>query len=204
MGEERLKRYRWSSYPWYLNRAGKRPVWLIAERVLGSLGLGPKEVKGYEAYIEGRVLELGSKAGRKELEAEWQALRRGWYVGSKGFGEQLQEQLEKALSGRQRESHSGEAKTAHDEAAAERELQRAFRALSLDKSAVGRLAKGAAEKVVLAWWLRRRTTVSLRWVSERLGMGHYTRVTQAIRRVEYQPGRKIKQVKRLLEQLNNT
>jgi hypothetical protein len=138
------------------------------------------------------------------LEAEWQALRRGWYVGSKGFGEQLQEQLEKALSGRQRESHSGEAKTAHDEAAAERELQRAFRALSLDKSAVGRLAKGAAEKVVLAWWLRRRTTVSLRWVSERLGMGHYTRVTQAIRRVEYQPGRKIKQVKRLLEQLNNS
>ena len=24
IGEERLKRYRWSSYPWYLNRAGKR------------------------------------------------------------------------------------------------------------------------------------------------------------------------------------
>jgi hypothetical protein len=34
-------------------------------------------------------------------------------------------------------------------------------------------------------------------------MGHYTRVTQAIRRVEYQSGRKIKHVKRLLEQLNN-
>ena len=42
--------------------------------------------------------------------------------------------------------------------------------------------KGAPEKVVLAGWLRERTTVSLRWVAERLGMGHYTRVTQAVSR----------------------
>jgi hypothetical protein len=55
--------------------------------------------------------------------------------------------------------------------------------------------------VVLAWWLRRRTTVSLRWVSERLGMGHYTRVTQAIHRAECRPGRKINQIKRKLERL---
>ena len=201
VGQERLKRYRWSSYPWFLNRAGKRPGWLRTERVLGSLGFDPKEMKGYEAYIEGRVLELGSKAGRKELDEEWESLRRGWYVGGKGFVEKLQDYLEKGMSGRRRESHSGEAKTAHDEAAAERELQRAFRTLGLDEGAVERLSKGAAEKVVMAWWLRQRTTVSLRWVSERLGMGHYTRVTQAIRRVERQPGRKVNQIKRKLERL---
>jgi REP element-mobilizing transposase RayT len=199
IGEERLKRYRWSSYPWYLNRAGKRAGWLNTERVLGSLGFGPKEVKGYEAYIEGRVLELSSKAGRKELDEEWKSLRRGWYVGSKGFAEKLQEQLDQVMKGRRRESHSGEAKAAHDEAAAERELQRAFRALGLDEGAVERLAKGAREKVVLAWWLRRRTTVSLRWVSERLGMGHYTRVTQAICRTEHQSSRKLNQIKHKLE-----
>jgi REP element-mobilizing transposase RayT len=201
IGAERLKRYRWSSYPWYLNRAGKRPCWLSTDRVLGDLGFGIKEAKGYEAYIEGRVLELGSKAGRKELDEEWKALRRGWYVGGKGFVEKLQEHLEKGMSGRRRESHSGEAKAAHDEAAAERELQRAFRALGLDDGAVEQLAKGAGEKVVLAWWLRQRTTVSLRWVSERLRMGHYTRVTQAIRRAECRPGRKINQIKRKLERL---
>jgi hypothetical protein len=32
-------------------------------------------------------------------------------------------------------------------------------------------------------------------------MGHYTRVTQAIRRVERQPGWKINQLKRKLERL---
>ena len=56
------------------------------------------------------------------------------------------------------------------------------------------LGKGAAEKVILAWWLRERTTVSLRWVSDRLRMGHYTRVTQALSRMRRRPGRKLKQL----------
>jgi REP element-mobilizing transposase RayT len=201
IGAERLKRYRWSSYPWYLNRAGKRPGWLSTDRVLGSLGFGPKEVKGYEAYIEGRVLELGSLAGQKELEEEWKALRRGWYVGGERFVEKLQTHLEQVMKGRRRESHSGEAKAAHDAAAAERELQRALRALGLNEAGMERMPKGAAEKVVLAWWLRRRTTVSLRWVSERLEMGHYSRVTQAISRAGRRPGWKLKRIKRKLARL---
>jgi putative transposase len=89
VGQERLKRYRWSSYPRYLNRAGRRPVWLSTAQVMGSLRLGPQERHGYEAYIESRVLELGTKAGRKELEAQWKSLRRGWYVGGHSFLDKL-------------------------------------------------------------------------------------------------------------------
>ena len=33
--------------------------------------------------LEGRVLELGLKRGRKELAEEWKAIRRGWYVGGR-------------------------------------------------------------------------------------------------------------------------
>jgi hypothetical protein len=40
---------------------------LKVERVMQSLGLAPDQAKGYEAYLEGRVLELATKAGRKEL-----------------------------------------------------------------------------------------------------------------------------------------
>ena len=39
-----------------------------------------------------------------------------------------------------------------------------------------KLPKGSPEKLVLAWWLRENTTVTMRWLSERLGMGRYTRV----------------------------
>ena len=68
----------------------------------------------------------------------------------------------------------------------------------LDKDALHDLPKGSPEKVALAWWLRENTTVTLRWVSERLAMGHSTRVTQAIRRMSRRPARKLANLKRKL------
>ena len=70
-------------------------------------------------------------------------------------------------------------------------MSRGLKALELRAADLERLPRGAGEKVALAWWLRRRTTVTLRWVSERLGMGHYTRVTQAVSRLNRKPARKL-------------
>ena len=197
VGRERLKRYRWSSYPWYLI-GGRRPEWLSTAQVLASLRLGPEERRGYEAYVEGRALELGTQAGRKEMETQWKALRRGWYVGGEGFLEKLEGYLEDAVHGRQRESHSGQAKAAHGEAAAEKALRDALSVLKLSGGELEQLPKSAPEKAVLAWWLRQRTTVPLRWVSERLAMGHVSRVSQAVGQIRRQPARKHEQLKRLL------
>ena len=105
-----------------------------------------------------------------------------------------------ALEGRRRESHSGQAKGAHDEAAAQKALQAALGALGLSESRLERMPKSAPEKRVLAWWLRQRTTVPLRWVSEHLAMGHFTRVSQATGQVKRRPGRKHERIKRLLSQ----
>jgi len=88
----------------------------------------------------------------------------------KTVGEELAVKPDKALKGRRRESHAGPAKAALGEAA-ERRLKRGLDCLGLTVKELKDLAKGAAEKVVLAWWLREGTTVSLRWVSERLEMG---------------------------------
>ncbi len=184
--------------PWYLTRAGKRPVWLRVERVMESLGLGPADGRGYEAYLEGRVLELGTKAGRKELDRQWKALRRGWYVGGKSFVAKSEGYLGPRLKGRRRESFSGGAKARHDTAAAEQALAVGLRALGLREAELAGLAKGAAEKVALAWSVRQRTTVPLRWVSQRLAMGHYSRVTQALSRVRRRPGRKLQRLQRRL------
>jgi hypothetical protein len=49
-----------------------------------------------------------------------------------------------------------------------------------------------------AWWLRRRTKVSLRWLREELSMGHLSRVSQAIGQINRRPGRKHDPIKRLL------
>jgi hypothetical protein len=76
-----------------------------------------------------------------------------------------------------------------------------MRALALNEESLKTLPKGTPEKAVLAWWLRENTTASLRWVSQRLEMGHYTRVTQAISRVARRPNRKHKNMKRKLTDL---
>jgi hypothetical protein len=39
----------------------------------------------------------------------------------------------------------------------------------------------------MAPWVRERTTVTLIWVSEELGMRHYTRVTRAVCRMKRKP-----------------
>jgi hypothetical protein len=91
----------------------------------------------------------------------------------------LEARLKGAVKDRERESHGGPAKAAHDEAGAELLLEGGLRASRLSEAALARLFRGAAPKVVLARWFRQRTAVPLRWVSGRLAVGHYTRLTPA-------------------------
>src|SRR5258705_381246 len=109
----------------------------------------PEQSKGSEAYREARGLERGIKTKSKELEAQWKALRRGWYVGTREFGHELEKQLDKARNRPRRESHSGPAKQAHDETAAEAMIVAGLRALKLDESDLTDLPKGAPEKAGL-------------------------------------------------------
>jgi hypothetical protein len=62
----------------------------------------------------------------------------------------LEAHLKRTVKGRKRESHSGLAKAAHDEAGAELLLEAGLRAIGLREAALARLSKGAAPKVVLA------------------------------------------------------
>jgi REP element-mobilizing transposase RayT len=96
-GREPLRRYRWSSFPEYLRRAGSGPEWLYCERVMAALRLKPGEVKRYEAYLESRVLELADPGTHPEWEAKWKELRRGWYVGGETFLDQLKARLGKLV-----------------------------------------------------------------------------------------------------------
>jgi hypothetical protein len=98
-------------------------------------------------------------------------------------------------------SYSGEAERAHGEAEAERLLARGLAALDLAEDQLAETRKGAREKEVLAWWLCRHTTARRRWVSERLGMGDESRVTQAIGRLKRKGQPELERLKRRLEQV---
>ena len=64
--------------------------------------------------------------------------------------------------------------------------------LGLAPEVLRRGRKVTAEKAALSQWLRERTTVSLRWVSERLRMGHYRNAGRGIRKMRTQDVRKLR------------
>jgi hypothetical protein len=149
--------------------------------------------------VEGRVLELGIEAGRARLTEEWQAVRRGWYVGGQVFRERLLGLAEKPLRQARSASLSGGAKREHGEARAERMLAVGLAVVGLAQSDLPTGAKGALRKQVLAWWLCRHTAVHRRWVSQRLHMGDESGVTRAIRCVQGQGEAEVASLKGRLE-----
>lgn len=196
IGEQKLWEYRWSSYPSYVKEAA--PSWLRTERVLGSLGLPPEACAAYEAYMESRVLELGIKERRKELEAQWGSLRRGWYVGGAGFRKNLLDRVDQGAGANQQRRSSQADGQPHNQSRAEQMLEVGLGALGLRGADLSMLPKGQAEKLVLAWWLYGQTTVNRRWVAQRLYMGYETRVSQAASLVESSHQGPLKEMKEKL------
>ena len=73
--------------------------------------------------------------------------------------------------------------------------------LELAEGQLAEMRKGAWEKEVLAWWLCQHTTARRRWVSEQLGMGDESRVTQAIGRLKRKGQPELERLNRRLEQV---
>jgi putative transposase len=176
--------FRGSSFPLYAGQA-KRPAWLQTARVLGSHGLEDTSSgrSAYVNYMRMRVREEWSQEPGA-LAPEWREIRRGWYWGGEDFKERLLERLVAVVSGRKRESYSGAAALAHDERMAEQLLQRGLVALGLSLNAVKTLRQNDPRKQGLAWLLRTATVVAADWVSARLGMGHRSNVSRAVRKID--------------------
>ncbi len=118
------------------------------------------------------------------LKAEWQELRRGWYLGDEGFKAQLLEKVGAVMSGRKRESYTGLAAEAHDEQRAEVLLQRGLTALRISVAEAQALPQNDLRKQGLAWLVRTATVVTGDWVRARLCMGHRSNVSRAVQRLQ--------------------
>lgn len=181
-GGPTLPEFRWSSLPAYGNRA-KRPAWLEVGRVLASLNLDDSAPgrRDYVHYIEGRARDAQDKARGKELAEEARLIRRGWCLGDEAFRESVLDKLDEVMAPRKRDSFHGAERHEHDGRVAERMLKAGLARLELVETELGDLAKNDVRKVALAGWLKARTIVSNRWVSERLVMGHEMNVSRAVK-----------------------
>ena len=181
----KLSDYKWSSHSGYL-RPKNRPEWLVVERVLESLGFRD-DVGGrgkYRQHMQKRVLEILHAGDPKKIDSSWEKIRRGWVFGSEEFRQQMQVAVEGAMSGKRRDSFSGEMVKKHDEQEAERLLSLGLVACGLDRNELGMLKKGDSNKKAIAWLIRKNTSVRNEWISDALKMGHPSSVSRGVRMVE--------------------
>lgn len=197
-GVKPLASFAWSSYPEYLKPVRKRSGLVEVERVLGELGLedSPSGRRRYAAHMEGLGADAVKRKGRREMEGEWKEIRRGWYLGSEVFRERMQKLVAGAVSGKRRRSFSGAGIQAHDEASAGRLLKAGLKAMELEPEELEGMRKLEIRKQVLAWWVRKQTTVSNRWVSEHLRMGDAGNISKVVRAVENGKDRHVRGLKR--------
>jgi putative transposase len=167
-----LKSFRWSSYGQYLKPSRQRPGWLSVKRLLGEKRL-PKDSAASRAEFA-RHME---RRRREDLRQEFKPVERGWCLGSAAFREELL-----ATAGeRVGPGHYGAERRETGEAKAERLVRTGLAALGWEEKQLAERQKGDKGKVQLARQLRSETTMTLRWIADRLQMGSWTYVSNLLR-----------------------
>lgn len=196
----RLADFRWSSFPLYL-QPGKRPAWLGVERLFGALGLedSTKGRRLYREFMAKRVVEIAHSDNPAEADKAWAKIRRGWCFGDDAFRKEMLDRIEKL--GGKRESFSGAPIRLHDEWEAESMLQKGLKLLKLEEANLLQLPKGADEKALLSWLIRRNSVVTNTWIAERLHMGRPDCLSRYPNRIEHSTDPNIVKLKKKLSQI---
>ena len=177
--------YAWSSYPLYMDPP-KRPEWLHVDRALGNLEMLDNRAGRleYSRYMKKRVLEISCSDNPSEVDERWGQIRQGWAFGSDEFRASLQEKLDGFFERHHRESYAGEQVNKHDEVKAQRLLCEGLVKMKLDGADLHRLKKGDMRKQVIAWSIRKNTSVRNEWVADHLYMGRASNLSRYVREVE--------------------
>ena len=178
-----LESYSWSSYGQYLRAPGQRATWLRTDRLLGEWGI-PKDSPAGRRHF-GRCME--QRRVQEHPKSNWKAVERGWFLGDQEFKEELLAQVHE-----RRGDHYGpelrEADLIHAEGVLKEELSRR----GLAEADLNLRRKGDPQKVEVASALRARTTMTLKWIAQRLNMGAWTYVSNCLVEKRKNEGRKCK------------
>jgi putative transposase len=193
------KAFPWSSAPAFVSQS-ELPRWLCRKRLFDHLSL-PDQGRGsrrrYAAHISRRTQEALSNVLREEVEKGWQRIRRGWFVGSEAFRDRLMDRADEIVRQRNRDSYMGDGLGAHDERSAERRLDVARTRLGLSIGELRKLRQNDPVKQATAWWIKCGTTVSDRWICQKLLMGSRVNVSRAVRSFHDPEGTQRKKLKQL-------
>ena len=169
--DQPLRAYRWSSYVEYLKARRRRVSWLRVDRLFGEMGI-PRDTTAAARQFELRMEERRAQ----ETGGDWKALRRGWCLGDKTFRQELLEQMD----GRMGEHHYGDERRESAQDKAQRLVRQGLRRARWTEADLGLRPKSDAIKIRLAAQLRSQTTMSLKWIAQRLHMGAWTHLNKRL------------------------
>ena len=169
--EQKLKTYRWSSHGEYLKRPAQRANWLRTGRLFGEMGI-PRDTAAGRKEFEQRM----EVRRREEQPEEWKQVRRGWCLGDKVFRKELLAQMAEQAGS----SHYGEELRELAEEKAQRIMAEELRRLGWKEAELLKHRKGDRRKVKIARRLRQETTMTLKWIADRLKMGTWTHVSNRL------------------------
>jgi len=166
-----LRDYKWSSWPGYL-RPDMRPPWLRVDRLLGEYGIRRDNAAG-RRWLE----ECLERRRTEEQASDYQELRRGWFFGEDELKHKLLEGMHDAFGPNHDGKERWESAEEHAKALLAKELKlRGWTQKDLEKR-----RKSDPEKVRMARRLRAETTMTLKWIAERLKMGSVSMVKRCLR-----------------------
>ena len=170
--EQRVREYRWSSWPEYLKRPRKRSEWLRVDRLLGEYRI-PRDNAAARLYLEECLEERRADEERRD----YRRLRRGWFYGDKAMKRALLEDMKGGFGANHEGGERWESALQHAEDLVAVELRR----LGWQEDELERRRKGDADKVKIARRLRSETTMSLKWIAQRLRMGSVSMVAHCLK-----------------------
>jgi REP element-mobilizing transposase RayT len=169
--EDPISSYAWSSWPECLKAPGKRWAWLRMDRLLGEYGITADNGRGRRRL----EVELEKRRAMEEPEI-YGKIRRGWFIGDPEHKEDLLEKIERKKGF----WHYGEELKDSEEAKAQRLVKEELKQKGWTEKDLSKMRKGDPGKLAIAKRLRRETTMTLDWITRRLGMGTRTHLSHLL------------------------
>ena len=169
--KEPVEAFRWSSYGDYLKPVGQRPPWLRVDRLLGEKRIPKDSVTGRREFAKDM-----ERRRREDLRAEFKPVERGWCLGR----EEFRQELLAAATERIGATNYGAERREMEEAKAQRLVKEEMERLGWKEKDLLRTPKGDRRKVKIAVRLRGETTMTLKWIANRLAMGGWTNVSNLL------------------------
>jgi putative transposase len=160
--KEPLQAFTWSSYGDYLKTPARRPIWLRVDRLLGETGVPRDTTAGRRQF----ALRMEERRGQ---ESDWKPIRRGWCLGTAEFRQELLAQMTERMG----EHHYGEERQEGATGKAEGIVQGELAKAGWRVKDLAQRRRGDRWKVRVATRLRAETTMTLKWIAERLHMGSW-------------------------------